>query len=69
MTDDELILLVRSAVRPVRTSGPARDLWPTVVAGSRQRPSWSWLDIGLAVAAAIVLLAHPDLFLVLVYHF
>ncbi len=69
MTDDELILLLRSAVRPVRADAPLRDLWPTVVEGSRKRSSWPWLDIGLAAAAAIALLARRDLFLVLIYHF
>jgi hypothetical protein len=69
MTDDErLERLLRSALRPVATPGPSRDLWPLVVERSRSPVAWSWLDVGLAVVVATVLLLFPNWLWLLAYH-
>lgn len=67
--DTRLLILVRSAVRPVVTTVPSRDLWPRVVKRCRERPKWSWLDGGLAACVTIALLMRPDVLLLLAYHF
>lgn len=70
MTDDTRILaLLRSAVPPVVTAEPPRDMWPRIVKRSRDTARWSWLDVGLAAAVAIALLMRPDLLILLAYHF
>ena len=66
--EDRLGRLLRSALPPMAEPGPTRDLWPLVVVRSQARPAWSWVDVGLAAALAIALLAFPRLLLVLVYH-
>ncbi|MBI1876603.1 MAG: hypothetical protein HYS05_22300 [Acidobacteria bacterium] len=60
---------MRSAVPPVVTAGPSRDLWPLVVKQSQERPEWSWLDVGLAAGVIIALLIWPELLMLLAYHF
>ncbi len=65
---DRLANLLRSALPPTTTREPSRDLWPLVLERSQMRPVWSWLDLGLAAALALVFFAFPRLLLVLVYH-
>lgn len=65
--ETRLAELLRSAIAPVAAASPRGDLWPRVVEGGRRR-RWSWLDIGLAAAAAGTLLFRPDLMLWLSYH-
>jgi len=67
--DTRLLTLVRSAVPPVVTRVPSRDLWPCVVKRSQERPKWSWLDVGLVIGVAMVLTIWPDVLLLLAYHF
>lgn len=70
MTEEtRLLALVRSAVPPVVTGVPSRDLWPSVVKRNQERPKWSWLDVGLAAGVAAVLPIWPDVLLLLAYHF
>ena len=70
MTDDlQLAALLRTAVPPVGSRTPARDLWPRLVRRAQQRRRWTWLDIGLAAAVAGALVVWPDVLLVLAYHF
>jgi hypothetical protein len=67
--DSHLHAALRSALPPVGTTGPSRDLWPRLVARSQASRTWPWIDIGLAAAAAVTLLLRPDLFVLLAYHF
>ena len=70
MTEDtRLLALLRSAVPPVVSAGPSRDVWSLVVKRSQERPKWSWLDVALAAGGAIALLIRPDLVMLLAYHF
>ena len=70
MTDDNAFAaLLRSALPPVSTDGPSRDLWPATANRAEHRVHWSWLDVGLAVVVAISLAARPDVLLALAYHF
>lgn len=70
MTEDTRVLaLLRSAIPPVATAAPSRDMWPRIVKRSRDRPKWSWLDVGLGVGVATALVVRPDLLLLLAYHF
>jgi hypothetical protein len=70
MTEDErLVTALRTALPPVTSRGPERDLWPLVEAHGRTRPSWPWLDIGLAAAAVATFLLRPDLLVLFAYHF
>jgi hypothetical protein len=70
MTDDlQLAALLRTAMPPVGSRTPARDLWPRLVRRARQRRRWTWLDIGLAAAVAGALFVWPEALLLLAYHF
>ena len=70
MTDDtQFAALLRSALPPVVTDGPPRDLWPAVAARSEHRVRWSWVDIGLAVIVVLSIAAWPETVLLLAYHF
>lgn len=70
MTDDtRIVALLRSALPPVVTVTPSRDIWPHIVKRSEDNQTWSWLDVGLAAGIAIVLILRPDLLMLLAYHF
>lgn len=70
MIDEQrLVGLLRSAVPPAAVRPPSRDLWPLVerrFAGSSG--AWTWIDLGIAAATAIVLLLFPEWLLPLVFH-
>ena len=69
MTDDErLARLVRSALQPVAVRGPTRDCWPLIEDRCQAPVTWSWLDISMAAAVAIVLLMFPNWLWLLAYH-
>ena len=69
MSDDEhLERLLREALEPERRPGPPRDLWPLVEARAHSAARWSWLDLGLAAVAAVVLLMQPAWLWLLIYH-
>ena len=69
MTDhDRLTRLLRSALPLSAVSVPSRDLWPSIANRSRVRQGVSWLDIGIAAGAGILLLIFPDWLWLLAYH-
>jgi hypothetical protein len=69
-TDDlQLAALLRSAMPPVGTHTPSRDLWPRITMGAQRRTACSWFDLALAVAAAASFLVWPEALLLLAYHF
>ena len=68
MTDERLKELVRASLLPSPIDGPARDVWPHIAARLEQRPRWSYLDLGLAAAAATALAIFPEWFWLLAYH-
>lgn len=68
MSDDELRLLLRSALPEVDERAPARDLWPQVVHRVESRPAPHWLDVVLAAAIVTALVLAPQWFFVLAYH-
>jgi len=66
MTDGELQQLLRDAMRSA--DDRPRDLWPRVAARFAERPRWSYLDLGLAAAAAVALAVFPQWLWLLAYH-
>lgn len=65
---DPLQSLLRSALPPTTGEECASDLW-TLVEKRLQSPiAWSWLDIGLAAAVAIVPLVFPSQALLLTHY-
>ena len=67
MTDDRLKELLRSSMPPA-DGEPGRDLWPQIASRFAQGPRWSYLDLGLAAAAAVALAAFPEWLWLLAYH-
>ena len=65
--DDPLVDLLREALPPVAQQRPTRDLWSPTVARLQGSRTWSRLDVGLAVALALLLLLFPERFLLLAY--
>jgi len=69
MTDEErLARLLRSAFPPTTASVPTRDLWPAIEGHSWTRDEWSWIDLGVAAAAALALAMFPSALWLLAYH-
>jgi len=68
MTDEHLRDLVRAALPPPQVDGPARDVWRRIESRLEQRPQWSYVDLGLAAAAATTLVVFPEWLWLLVYH-
>ena len=68
MTDERLTELIRASLPPSRTDGPETDAWPRIASRLEQPARWSYLDFGLAAAAAAALLVFPECFWVLAYH-
>jgi hypothetical protein len=68
MRDDEIGVLLRSALPEVDARAPARDLWPQVVDRIDSRPSPHWFDIVLAAAVITLLALVPQWFFLLAYH-
>ena len=68
MTDEQLQELVRASLPPAQTDGPTRDLWPLFASRLEERPRWSYVDLGLAAAAAVALAIFPEWFWLLAYH-
>ena len=68
-TDDpRLESLLRSVLPPTTAQAPPRDLWPLLVERTEVPAGWSWLDVGMAAAAATALLVFPEWGLLLAYH-
>ena len=68
MTDERLKDLVKAALPPSQIDGPAKDVWPRIESRLHQRPQWSYMDLGLAAAAATALLVFPEWLWLLAYH-
>ena len=68
MTDEQLQELVRASLPPSQADGPTRDLWPLLACRLEARPRWSYVDLGLATAAAVALAIFPEWFWLLAYH-
>ena len=68
MTDERLKELLRAVLPPSQPGGPARDVWPRIESRLEQRPRWSYVDLGLAAAAATALAAFPEWLWLLAYH-
>jgi hypothetical protein len=68
MTDERLKNLLQSAVAPAAGERPERDLWPALAHRFERTPRWSYLDLGLAAAAAVVLAMFPEWLWLLSYH-
>lgn len=69
MTEDRVRELLKSAMPPSTADEPSRDLWPVVLRQGHRRPAWSWVDLGLAAAAAIAVFSMPDAWFLLACHF
>ena len=68
MTDDRLTELLLRALPPSEDDRPRRDLWPRMAARFDEQPRWSYIDLGLAAAAAIALAVFPEWLWLLAYH-
>ena len=68
MTDEHLKELLRTAMPPSADDMPRRDRWPPMATRFDARPRWSYLDLGLAAAAAVALTVFPDWLWLLAYH-
>jgi hypothetical protein len=68
MRDDEIGLLLRSALPEVDAHAPDHDLWPQIVHRVESPPSPHWLDIVLAAAVVALLVLVPQWLFVLAYH-
>ena len=78
MNDEERMKqLLKQAVRPVDVdSGPARDLWPSLLkrldehtaAEATGRARWVWLDGALLVALVVLGVSFPSAIPLLLYY-
>ena len=68
LDEDRLSQLLRAAFPPAQVQNPRRDLWRLVESRIEEPARWSWVDLGLAAVAAMVLLIFPGSFLLLAYH-
>ena len=68
MTDEHLENLLRSALPPTDRGAAARDVWPRLSERLDRTTEWSYVDLGLAAAAAVTLLIFPEWLWLLVYH-
>ena len=67
MTDERLKNLLRSALPPT-DHGAARDVWPRLSERLDRTTEWSYVDLGLAAAAAVTFLIFPEWLWLLAYH-
>lgn len=68
MTDERLQDLLQSAMPQATGGEPSRDLWPMVLRHAHDGPEWSWVDLGLAAAAAVAMLSMPNAWLFIACH-
>jgi len=66
--EKRLARLLRSAFPPTAALSPTHDLWPAVVDHSYAKDAWSWIDLGVAAAAALALVLFPNLLWLFAYH-
>ena len=65
---DDVRDLLQEALPPVEEVTPSSDLWPRILTRRAPSPDWSWLDVGAAAAAAILLTLFPGCLWLLLYH-
>lgn len=68
MTDERLKELLNRGLPPSPHDGPSRDVWPEIASRLDQRARWSYVDLGLAAAAATALAVFPEWLWLLAYH-
>jgi hypothetical protein len=68
MTDDDVKNLLRSALPPTDDGAAARDVWPQLSARFAGATEWSYVDLGLAAAAAVAFFIFPEWLWLLAYH-
>lgn len=68
MTDEHLKNLLRSALPPTDHRVAARDVWPRLSERLDRTTEWSYVDLGLAAAAAGPFLVFPEWLWLLAYH-
>jgi hypothetical protein len=68
MTDEHLRDLLRAALPPSDEGTSARDVWPQLSARFERTTEWSYVDLGLAAAAAVAFLIFPEWLWLLAYH-
>jgi hypothetical protein len=66
--EDRMAKRLREALPITETSRPSRDLWPEIVSRAHRPVRWSWLDLGIAAAVAILLWLRPEWLRALAYH-
>jgi hypothetical protein len=68
MTDEHVTHLLRSALPPAGKGVAARDVWPQLMQRLDGATEWSYVDLGLAAAAAVAFLIFPEWLWLLAYH-
>lgn len=68
MTDEHVKNLLRSALPPSEDGIAARDVWPRLSERLDRTAEWSYVDLGLAAAAAVTFLIFPEWLWLLAYH-
>ena len=68
MTDEHLKELLRAALPPTDDGTFPRDAWPQLSRRLNGTTEWSYVDLGLAAAAAVAFLIFPEWLWLLAYH-
>lgn len=68
MTDEHMKDLLRSALPPADHGVAAPDVWPQLSRRLDGATEWSYVDLGLAAAAAVAFLIFPEWLWLLAYH-
>jgi hypothetical protein len=68
MTDENMKNLLRSALPATDNGIAARDVWPQLSGRLAGTTEWSYVDLGLAAAAAVTFLIFPEWLWLLAYH-
>ena len=68
MTDEHLKDLLRSALPRIDDGVVAADVWPQLSARLDGTTAWSYVDVGLAAAAAVAFVIFPEWLWLLAYH-
>lgn len=66
--DDQLQRLLRTALPPIDSSAPPRDLWFELNGRLESRPRWSLFDTALAAGIAVTLLLIPETLFLIALH-
>lgn len=68
MTDDHVTKLLRSALPPTGDGVAAGDMWTRLSERLDGTTEWSYVDLGLAAAAAATFLIFPEWLWLLAYN-